>query len=125
MSTALKIAKLNYKENITSMMSFQLTQAEVWHELNKHTELSYWKQALKVTQQLFGKDHYQAARYHYMLGQALKYEHKLQKANFHYKQALTILNVNVQKIKHLALKQFYYKNIQTAQSKLNEKQKLY
>ena len=102
-----------YKKSLHDSVRFQLTQAEVWPKLTKHTNLAYWQKALEVTNKMFGSKHYQAARYHHMLGQALESENRLKVAHNHYKQALEILNA--QEIKHPNLKQFYIKNTKAIQ----------
>jgi tetratricopeptide (TPR) repeat protein len=118
MNATLKIAKSRYNNNIHYGLQFQLTQAEIWPTLTKPTALSYWQQALQVNQELFGKEHYQTARCHYLLGQALTQQHKISGAKEHYQQALQILKA--QEIRHPKLKHFYVKNIQAIQAALRQ-----
>jgi hypothetical protein len=105
----LKFAKLRYKDNVNNGMCFQLTEAEIWPTLTTSTNLVYWREALKTSHELFGKNHYQTARYHYMLAQALMHKNITQEANQHCQQALEILNT--QEIKHPNLEQIHNKNI--------------
>ena len=122
MEEVFKLVKLHCKDNANSGIGFQLTDAEIWPILNKHTNIIYWQKALDLNNKLFGKLHYQSARTHYMLGQTLEYEHKFDDACNHYKQALTILGT--QKIRHANLKLFYDKNTTTIKAKLKELCKL-
>jgi tetratricopeptide (TPR) repeat protein len=118
MDTTIKMAKLQFKNKTSTMMSSQLTQAETWAQTIVHTDLPYWQHALEVNQQLFGNDHYQTAKYHYILGLTLSNIHKKQEAFNHYNQALYILSS--QKIRHPNLKKFYVSNIKRIQLKLKD-----
>lgn len=118
MNKTLTVAQLNYKNNINSGMAFQTTQAEIWPDLIKQQNLSYWQEALKTTEQIFGKTHYEAAKYYYMLGMAYELSHNFNKASLYYRKALILLNS--MEIRHPKLKYFYDQNIKKIKEKLNK-----
>ena len=71
MDIAVEIAKSTLKNNMQSAFLFQLSQAEFWPTLSSSDSLPYWRNALKANEILFGNNHYQYARYCYLLSQSL------------------------------------------------------
>jgi len=118
MQNALEMAKLQFDDNINFGMSSQLTEAEIWPKTIKYTDLSYWEKVLKINSQMFGNNHYQTARYHYMLGLAMENTDKFQHSYKHYKQALAIIKTLA--IKHPSLKRFHIENTKTIQEKIDK-----
>ena len=116
MQATLTKAKFRYQDNINSIMSFQLTQADYWPTSMNNADLYYWQQALQTSEEIFGVDNYQSARYHYMVGLVMENAKRKTEATFHYKRSLAILSV--QKIRHPCLKKFYRENIEKVTNKI-------
>lgn len=115
---SLTIAKEHYKEKLHDSMNYQISQAELWSnfKINKNFNLQYLEKALQLNIQLFGKNHYQTARYHYFLGQTLYNKQQVQQAINQYIMASTILKM--EKVKHTNLVEFIQYDLQTIQKKL-------
>ena len=114
------IAQEHYKEKIHDSMKFQISQAELWpnYNTNKNTILQYLEKTLQFNIQLFGKNHYQTARYHYLLGQVLSNKNQKKQAIDQYTIASTILKTEKEKTKHSNLAKFIQHNLQIIQKKL-------
>jgi tetratricopeptide (TPR) repeat protein len=116
MQATLAKAKSRYQDNINSIMSFQLTQADFWPTSISDHNIYYWQLALKTSEKLFGTDNYQSARYHYIVGLVMEHAKRKTEAVTHYKRALAILSM--QKIRHPLLKKFYLANIKKVTIKI-------
>lgn len=106
-----KILMNNYKENLNNLIHFQMIRAENLLFINVTTEISYWQEVLDYNIKLFGENHYQVARYRYILGQALAHAKQVKKAIVQYKKSLAILST--EKIKHQNLLKIQQQNILT------------
>ncbi len=115
---SLDIASKHYKGNIITLMQFTLSRAETWGKLHKTSSITYWKKMLELIIQLFGKNHYQTARYHQLYGQALANKQQPKAAKEQYEKAMAILNK--EKVKHPALIKFHQQNLQILQELINE-----
>jgi tetratricopeptide (TPR) repeat protein len=115
---SLILAKKFYKEKLHDSMAFQLSRAETWRKLYKTTSMTYWKEKLELTIQLFGKNHHQTARYHQLYGQALANRQQLKAAKEQYEKAMAILDK--EEIKHPALIKFHQQNMQILQELIKE-----
>lgn len=120
MKKNLAIAKQHFKEKIHDYTKFQIPKAENWVKINKRSPLSYWKNMLDLNMELFGKDHYEVAKYHFFLGQALFNFKQTEQAIEQYKKALLILNK--EEIKHPNLLKFHQQNLQMLQELIKKAQ---
>lgn len=118
MKDSVIIIQNNYKDKIQELIKFQIPRSENWIIINKRSPISYWENMLNNTIKLFGKDHYQTARYHCLFGQALANLQQKQEAIKQYEKALLILNK--EEIKHPDLLKFRQQNIQLVKELIHD-----
>jgi tetratricopeptide (TPR) repeat protein len=105
-----KLVENNYQKTLHNFTQFHITRAEFWPIIKKNSNVTYWQEALIFTSKLFGEKHYQTARNHFLLGQALANKGELGQAIKQCKLAMDILNV--EKIKYPELIKFQQQNLQ-------------
>ena len=115
------LAKVHYKEKLHKAMAFQLSRAEIWTKLHipkNFNIIAFFAHMTESIIQLFGKEHYQTARYYHLYGQALANIHQYQEAMLQYQKALAILNK--EEINHPDLISFQQQNSQFLQKLMQE-----
>jgi tetratricopeptide (TPR) repeat protein len=105
---SLHLVEKHYKEKIHAFTAFQISRAEFWTK--KNNNVAYCQEALEITKKIFGKNHYQTARYHFLLGQALANKQQMKQAKEQYELALIILKE--EKINHPNLFKFHKQNLE-------------
>lgn len=111
-NTVLLKAKQLYQDNIHEVMGNQLTKAELFTKIQPlaSPDSQYYQELITILQELFGKQHYQVARYQYLLAKSYKKAKLFAKAKLHYQKSLAILknqqmsHPNLQKINEINIK---------------------
>jgi tetratricopeptide (TPR) repeat protein len=73
-----------------SLYMYQISPIEKLPPTIEAGDLSYYRQALNLTEKIFGKEHPRIARYHYLLGLVLENIGDIINAKQHYNEALNI-----------------------------------
>lgn len=122
LETALAICNKHFPENNCPILNDDFEEFQPWKTISAHNILqsvNHFKKQLSMDEKLYGLDSRIVANTHYLLAQAYESNHKIDKAKYHYKQAIEIGKISTLSIKDDTVVVKHQNNIALAQSLLD------